>query len=125
MKMLELIAYEYLSAELDVPVVFSEPTVPEWDAVPERYVLIKKLSEKNKNHLRSGSLALKSYARNVYDAAVLDRTVRDAADRMIELDGIASAKLSSSYDSSDTTRKVNRYQSVYDFVFYDEAQEGE
>ena len=123
MKMLELIAYEYLSAELDVPVVFLEPTVPEWEAVPEKYVLIKKLSEKNDNYLRSGSLALKSYAQTVYDAAVLDRAVRDAADRMIELDGIASAKLSSSYDSSDTTRKVNRYQSVYDFVFYE--QEGE
>lgn len=123
MIMLELIVYDYLSAALDVPVVFSEPTVPEWDVVPEKYVLIKKLGEKNDNHLRSGSLALKSYAKTVYDAAVLDRTVRDAADRMIELDGIASAKLSSSYDSSDTTRKVNRYQSVYDFVFYE--QEGE
>ena len=34
--MLELIVYDYLSAALDVPVVFTEPTVPEWDAVPEK-----------------------------------------------------------------------------------------
>lgn len=118
--MLELIVYNYLSVVLDAPVVFTEPTVPEWEAVPEKYVLIKKLSEKNDNHLRSGSLALKSYAKTVYDAAVLDRTVRDAVDRLPELDAVASAKLSSSYDSSDTVRKINRYQSVYDFVFYDE-----
>ena len=94
--------------------------MPEWDAVPEKYVLIKKLSEKNDNHLRSGSLAMKSYAKTVYDAAVLDKAVRDAVDRLPELDAVASAKLSSSYDSSDTVRKINRYQSVYDFVFYDE-----
>ena len=120
MIMLELIVYNYLSVVLDVPVVFTEPTVPEWDAVPEKYVLIKKLSEKNDNHLRSGSLAIKSYAKTVYDAAVLDKAVRDAVDRLPELDAVASAKLSSSYDSSDTVRKINRYQSVYDFVFYDE-----
>ena len=54
----------------------------------------------------------------MYEAAALNELVKTAADSLVTLDEIASAKLNSDYNFTDTTTKRYRYQAVYDIKHY-------
>jgi len=54
----------------------------------------------------------------MYGAAALNELVKNAVDSLIELDEIASVKLNTDYNFTDTTTKKYRYQAVYDIKHY-------
>lgn len=111
--MIEITIKTHFDTVLDVDVYFEQP-----EAAPESFVLIEKTGSGRTNKLNSSTFAFQSYAGSMYEAAVLNELVKSAADSLVTLDEIASAKLNSDYNFTDTATKRYRYQAVYDIKHY-------
>lgn len=111
--MIELVVLNHLKTQLSVPVYLEEPEIK-----PERYVLFEKVSSGRSNKLSSSTFAFQSYAESLYQAVVLNELVKTAVDRLITLDEIASVRLNSDYNFTDTQTKRYRYQAVYEISHY-------
>ena len=111
--MIELTILNHLKTKLSVPVYLEEP-----ETKPDRYVLFEKTSSGRVNSLLSSAFAFQSYAESLYQAVLLNELTKAAVDSLIELDEIASVKLNSDYNFTDTTTKRYRYQAVYDIKHY-------
>lgn len=114
--MIEQTVQEFLSAGLDVPVLLE---VPEGQDIPDRFVIIEKIAGGRRNLLRTASFAIQSYSlSSMYDAAALDKEVRDEMDEMdILLPNIGSCRMASNYNFTDTSTKRYRYQCTYDITY--------
>jgi len=110
--MIELIILNHLKDKLNVPVHLEKQN----QQVP--YVLFEKTSSGKNNHLPSATFAFQSYADSLFNAAVLNETVKEAVESLIELDEIRGVTLNSDYNFTDTTTKEYRYQAVYDIRYY-------
>lgn len=106
--MVEKIMLDYLSANLTVPVFMEEPT----DDLTS-YVLIEKTGSSETNHIPTATLAFQSYGASLYDAAMLNNTVKQVVNDAIQLDAISSVRLNSDYNFTDTTTKKYRYQALF------------
>lgn len=118
--MIEKTILDYLSAELDVPVLMELPEVPSEDypTFPEQFVIIEKVGGSRRDYINFASVAFQSYStKSLYQAASLDETVREAIDGIISLPEISGIDLTSNYNFTDTRTKRYRYQSVFDFYF--------
>ena len=111
--MIELIILNHLKTKLSVPVYLEEP-----ETKPVRYVLLEKTGSGRSNRLGSSTFAFKSYAESLYEAAALNEQTKAAVDSLIELKEIASVRLNSDYNFTDTATKRYRYQAVYDLNHY-------
>ena len=113
--MIEIIILNHLKSKLSVPVRLEKP-----EPLPEdgKYVLFEKTGSNSLNKLGGSTFAFQSYAKSMYDAAALNEEVKQAVDSLIELDDIASVKLNTDYNFTDTTTKRYRYQAVYDIKHY-------
>lgn len=114
--MIEQTVQEFLSAGLDVPVLLE---VPEGPDIPDRFVIIEKIAGGRRNLLRTASFAIQSYSlSSMYDAAALDKEVRDEMDEMdILLTNIGACRMASNYNFTDTSTKRYRYQCTYDITY--------
>lgn len=110
--MIELIVYNYLLSELDVPVYMEIPS-----NAPAIFVRIEKTGSSKSNYINSATFAVQSYADTMYNACALNEEVRQAMDGMIELGEVFSSKLNSDYNYTDETTKHYRYQAVYDIKY--------
>lgn len=117
--MIETIIRDYLEGALSgVPVFLEMPTVPD-EELPTEFVLVERIAGSKTNQIDFASFALKSYSTQcLYNAAFLDGCVRRAMDEAVTLDSIASARLASNYNFTDTSTKRYRYQAVYDIYYY-------
>jgi len=111
--MIEVIILEHLKTKLSVPVHLEKPKSP-----PSEYVLFEKTGSNKSNHLLASTFVFQSYSNSMYGAAALNEEVKKAVDSLIELDEIASVKLNTDYNFTDTTTKKYRYQAVYDIKHY-------
>lgn len=111
--MIEVIILNHLKSKLTVPVKLEKP-----DPAPTEYVLFEKTSSGRVNYLNSSTVAFQSYSDSMANSALLNEEVKKAVDSLIELDEIASVKLNSDYNFTDTTTKQYRYQAVYDINHY-------
>ena len=114
--MIEQTVQEFLSAGLDAPVLLE---VPEGPDIPDRFVIIEKIAGGRRNLLRTASFAIQSYSlSSMYDAAALDKEVRDEMDEMdILLPNIGACRMASNYNFTDTSTKRYRYQCTYDITY--------
>lgn len=110
--MIEESVRRYLLAVLDVPVLLE---VPEQTA--ESFVVLEKTGSSAANLICRATLAVQSYAPSLYEAAQLNERVKAALAHMPDTENIASAKLNSDYNFTDTASKRYRYQAVFDFVY--------
>lgn len=113
--MIEKIVLDFLCEKLDVDVFMEEPEKP-----TKSYVLIEKTGSSEQDFLSSATLAIQSYGASLYDAAKLNKHVKQAMAELICLSQICRCKLNSDYNFTDTTTKRYRYQAVFDIIFYDE-----
>lgn len=111
--MIEKILLDYLRERLSVP-VYTE----EYGKMPERYVLVDKTGGGGSTYLKEATVAIQSYGKSLYEAAVLNEQVKEEMDNIIELDVISKCSLNSDYEYTDTTRKKYRYQAVFDLVYF-------
>ena len=111
--MIEKIIYDYLTDVLSVPVSLEVPKDP-----PPSYVVMEKTGSGRQDLITSATILFRSYAPTLYEAALLNETVKEALDASIILDDVTKAKLNSDYNYTDTSKKLYRYQCVYDFTHY-------
>lgn len=107
--MIDKVILDYLTTKLaPIPVYLEEPKEK-----TETYVLASYRLSGKLNHLKEGYVTLKSYAPSMYMAAVLNDTVQEAMDSIIEEDEITSSQLNTSNPNEDTQTVRYRYISVY------------
>jgi len=111
--MIEILIKQYLDGHLSVPSFLQYP-----ETAPVRFVLFEKTSSSKKNHLPTATIAFKSYAESMYEAAKINEELKEVVENLIELDNIRGIKLNSDYNFTDTTTKQNRYQAVFDIKHY-------
>lgn len=112
--MIEETIIKYLGEKLAPVPVLAE--YPDGKTIP--CVFIEKTGSGENNGIRSATIALQSLADSLYNAAVLNEQVKEAAADMIELDEICRVSLNSDYNFTDIQTKQYRYQAVYDITYY-------
>ena len=111
--MIERTIQWFLKNELEEPIYLEKP-----EPVPETYVLFEKTGSRRTNRLMASTFAFQSYATSLLGAVELNERVKAAVDKLIESDEIASVRLDSDYNWTDTTTKRYRYQAVFDISHY-------
>lgn len=111
--MIEKITEDYLKKKMSVAVYMEKPEDP-----PEKYIIIEKTGGSQENYIKSASLAIKSHADSLFEAAELNEEVKKAMEGIIVLDEIVSADLARDYNFTDITKKKYRYQAIYELVHY-------
>lgn len=112
--MIEATVRNYLESELNVPTYLEHE-----DKMPSEYIMIERTGGTITNHLKGCTLAIQSYSTSMFKAATLNEKVKDA---MLSLPGnlnVASCKLNSDYNFTDTTTKQYRYQAVFNLAHYE------
>lgn len=111
--MIELIIKQFLDKRLSVPAFLERPAEP-----PEQFVLFEKTGSGKSNHLPSATFAFQSYAKSMYEAAILNEEVKSVVEELIKLNEISNVQLNSDYNFTDATTKEYRYQAVFDINYY-------
>lgn len=113
--MIETIILNYLTAAG----ITAAMEVPEGGGTPP-FVVIERTGGGESNLLRQATVAIQSYGASLYGAASLnEQIVALMGDPFLALPEIASCDLNSDYNYTDTTKKLYRYQAVFDIVYYD------
>ena len=95
--------------------------IPEGGGTPP-FAIIQKTGGGEENKIRHATIAIQSYGVSMYGAASLNESVIALMDDLATLPEVASCRLNSDYNFTDTTKKQYRYQAVFDVVYYS-AQE--
>ena len=111
--MIEQIVRDYLEEKLGIPVRMEEEA-----GLPEEYIVVEKTGSGQTNHIKRATLAVQSYSSSLYQAASLNERVKEAMEKIIEMDDISKCELNSDYNYTDTARKKYRYQAVFDIVHF-------
>ena len=112
--MIELSIYNYLKTALSpIPV-----TTELRQGMSGSFVLVEKTgsSSSQNNLLFNSTFAIQSYAASLYDAMVLNETVKTAMYGAVELSEVTRVTLNSDYNYPDTVTKTPRYQAVFDIT---------
>ena len=112
--MIEEIILNYLTAQLTVPCYLSVP-----ENFSGNFYVLEKTGSGCDDGLYQAVLAVQSYGTSDYEAARLNHTVvqtMQAADRLPQ---VSRCALNTDYNFPDTTRKLPRYQAVFDVVYYE------
>lgn len=109
--MIEKDVFDYLSSTLSVDVYMEEPEVK-----PDSYVVIQKTGSSMEDYIEHATLAIQGYALSMYDAALLNESVKQRM--LFEAPDVINmtVKLNSDYNFTDTTTKRYRYQAVFDII---------
>ena len=115
--MIELTVLNYLQTALttsdgSVPVYAEMPV-----EMPTTFVVVGKTGSGRNNRIDSATIAIKSYAPTLYEAASLNETVKAHMDEMANTANVFRCKLNSDYNYTDTSLKRYRYQAVYDIYY--------
>ena len=113
--MVETIYIDYLSAVFpEIPVYAERPT----KHIPDAFIMIDNTGTSEENHILHSTVAFQSYGQTLYEAAALNDRVIEAVKNSTTLDVVASARLNSAYNFTDTATKFYRYQAVFDITHY-------
>ncbi len=111
--MIEQTVRDYLEEQLGIPVRMEEEA-----GLPKEYIVIEKTGSGQTNHIKRATLAVQSYSSSLYQAASVNEQVKEAMEKIIEMDDISKCELNSDYNYTDTARKKYRYQAVFDIVHF-------
>lgn len=113
--MIEKTMLDYLNENLEEPVFMEFPI----GNTPERFYVLEKTGGNRSNQIAYATFALQSYGGSRYGSAAMNlvgiNTMLDA----VQLDSVSSVSLNSDYNFTDTTRKRERYQAVFDITHYE------
>lgn len=113
--MVELIVKSWLQECLpDVPVYVSDEDAK----TPQRIVIDRTGGGTIERHVRTAMIAVQSYGPTKLRAAHLHENVLQAMLRMSERPDVSAVSVNAEYNYPDYTRKENRYQAVFNIVYY-------
>lgn len=111
--LIEQTVRQYLQEKLDpISVVLEIPETP-----PKKYVLIEKTGRGQKDHINKTTIAIKSHAQTLYDAAALSEAVVNAMLDIQMLDVIGGVEFINEHNFTDTRTKTYRYQAIFTIYF--------
>lgn len=110
--MIEKTVLDYLESKIGAPVRMEVPEEP-----PESYVLIEKTGGGVENQIWTATLAVKSIASTMYNAAVLNESVIQAMLDIVNSEDVSACQLNSNYNFTDTRTKEYRYQAVFNLWY--------
>lgn len=111
--MIEKTIKDYLQNHLGIPVRLEEE-----ENLGKKYIIVEKTGSGSENYIARATIAIQSYGKSLYEAAMLNERVKAVMENAIELDDISRCELNSDYNYSDTSRKKYRYQAVFDITHY-------
>ena len=103
---------DYLGTQLSVGVYAEAP-----DQLTD-YVLLDQTATSNENHITTTTIAVQSYGTSLYDAMVLNESVKAAMESFAELAQVTKVKLQTDYNFTNTATKQYRWQAVYNITHY-------
>lgn len=112
--MIEKTLYDYLSETLEEPVYMEYP-----DNAPERFFILEKTGGNRVDQIAYATFALQSYGGSLFSTSAMNLEGINAMLGAVELDTVSSVSLNSDYNFTDTTRKRNRYQAVFNITHYE------
>lgn len=110
---IEKVIFDYLKEKLDVPVYMEMPSNAEIPCV----WLEKTASGLEEKHLYNATFAIQSYGETLYKTAQLNEEIVEKMLDIIEIDKISECNLNTAYNYPDTTKKLYRYQAVFDLKY--------
>lgn len=113
--MIEKTVLDFLAERLPVPVWMEIPPNP-----PERFVLLEKTGGRVEEGLGHATMAVQSYGKALWDVLQLNKAVKDAMEQLDAMDSICRVELNNDYHFSDPVMKRQRYQSVFDILYYED-----
>lgn len=113
--MIELVIFEFLNNQnIGIPVYMEVPENP-----PKEFYLLQKTGSDMSDRIYKATIVVQSYAGSLYQAAVNNETIKELMiDGLIDDPDIASVRLNSDYEFTDTQEKRYRYQAVFDITHY-------
>lgn len=115
--MIETIILNYLNGLTGAPAT-AVAEIPAGGVTPPCWVIQKTGGGTIEGHVGTATLAIQSYGATLYEAAALNEALKTAMDGALALPEIARVELNSDYNFTDTTKKLYRYQAVYDIIHY-------
>ena len=103
---------DYLGTELSVGVYMEAPEAF------TNYVLLEQTGTSRKHHIITTMVAVQSYAPSLYEAMVMNETVKAAMEGFSELPNVTRVDLQTDYNFTNTATKQYRWQAVYAITHY-------
>lgn len=115
--MIEETVLQYLQEKLNtldppVPVYMERP-----EELPAKYVILEKTGSGVENYIYSATFAVQSYAPSLYEAAVLNDTVKDFMENLPDERDVGASDCNSDYNFTDPETRDYRYQAVFDIIY--------
>ncbi|MBR4406076.1 MAG: hypothetical protein IKT30_06850 [Bacteroidaceae bacterium] len=85
---------------------------------PSAFYLMEKTAGGQSDKINQATIAIQSYADTLYDAALMNETIKAAMTDAIELDEVSRVEINSDYNFTDPTTKQYRYQAVFVVTYY-------
>jgi hypothetical protein len=102
------------NAGLDAPLYMEIPENP-----PEEFYILENTGQSIRDHVRTTTMAVQSYAQSMERAADLAYEIDEVIlETLQELDDVAGVRLNSLYNFTDQSTKQYRYQGVYVITHY-------
>ena len=111
--MIEKILYDYLSTTKKLAIYMEQPKVK-----PSAFYIMEKTAGGITDKVNRATIAIQSYADTLYDAALMNETVKAAMIDTVELDEISGVIVNSDYNFTDPNTKQYRYQAVFVVTHY-------
>ena len=89
------------------------------ETAPSEYLLIEKTGSNTADRLTTSTIAIQSYAKSLYKAAVLNNEVIAVMDTLPDyVDGVAGIHLNTDGNFTQAAAKQYRYQAVFTITHY-------
>lgn len=103
---------DYLETALSVGVYMEAPSQL------TNYVLLDQTGTSRTNHINTTTIAVQSYAPSLYEAMLLNETVKAAMEGFAELENVTRVELETDYNFTNTATKQYRWQAVFSITHY-------
>lgn len=111
--MIEKIVYDFLVEEMKpLPVFLEVPAEP-----PTEYISIERTSGGETDKIKRCTIAIQSVSNTLYNAATLNENVKTAMEALTDETNVYGCHLNSDYNYTDLTKKVHRYQAVFNLTY--------
>ena len=103
---------DYLSEALSVSVYMESPEEL------TNYVLLDQTGSSRNDHIVTTTIAVQSYGSSLYEAMVLNESVKSAMEGFAQLANVTRVELNTDYNFTNTATKQYRWQAVYQITHY-------
>lgn len=111
---IEEILYNYLKDKFHPIPIYTE--MP--NKLPKRFYIFYKTGTFNENMLTNATFTFQSYGESLIEVIHMNEVLKKVMENMkYELEEVGSVELNSDYNLTDTQRKKQRYQAIYQIYY--------